>query len=117
MPVRRLALTLAFIVWNALGAVAHAGDRCRGDCQGAGLAVLILMPLPIIVAYFWGRRTDGPDLGQILAYVIQGGVVGLCAAYALLGLGAPRWGAWMAIGLAVYAIFAARIHPRRHVKA
>lgn len=113
---RRLALSLAFILWNILGSVAHAGDRCRGDCQGAGLAVLILMPLPVIFACFWGRRTDGPDLGQILAYVVAGGALGLCAAYLLLGLGAPRWGAWMAIGCVQYALFAALIHPRRHLK-
>jgi hypothetical protein len=112
--VRRHALTLAFVLWNLFGSLAHAGDRCRGDCHGAGLAVLILMPLPIIFAYFWGRKTDGPDLGQVLAYVIQSGVIGVCAAYALMGLAAPRWSAWMALGIVQYSVFALLIHPRRH---
>lgn len=111
---RRHALTLAFVLWNLLGSAAHARDRCRGDCQSAGLAVLILVPLPFIFAYFWGRKKDGPDLGQLLAYVIQSGAIGLCAAYLLQGMGAPRWGTWMALGTVQYSVFAALVHPRRH---
>lgn len=115
---RHHALTLAFVLWNFVGPLAHAGDRCRGDCHGAGLAVLILMPLPVIFAYFWGKRTDGPDLGQLLAYVTLSGVFGVCAAYALMvGLSAPRWSAWVALGIVQYAVFALLIHPRRHPAA
>lgn len=111
---RRHALTFAFILWNLVGSVAHAGDRCRGDCHGAGLAVLILLPLPVIFAYFWGKKKDGPDLGQLLAYILQSGVIAVCAAYLLLGLGAPRWSAWVTLGIVQYAVFASLIHPRRH---
>lgn len=113
---RRLAPTLAFIAWNLLGSLAHAGDRCRGDCHGAGLAVLILMPLPVIFAYFWGRRKDGPDLGQLLAYVLQSGAIGIAAAYLLLGLSAPRWAAWVVLGIVQYAVFAKLVHPNRHLE-